>query len=59
MRLYDITGIANLIGVVLIFVFFIPWRGRPPRNRTIGYVGFALSFSAAVVQLTLRLGGGL
>lgn len=59
MKLHDITDIANLIGMVLIFVFFVPWRGRPPRNRTIGYIGFALSFSAAVVQLTLRLSEGL
>jgi hypothetical protein len=58
-RLYDITGIANLIGTVLIFVFFIPWRGRPPRNKAIGYIGFALVFVAAVVQITLRVSGGL
>jgi len=57
--LYDIVGIANLVGVALMLVFFFPWGGRPPRNRMIGNVGFAMIVVAAVGMLALRLGLGL
>jgi hypothetical protein len=53
--LYHLPDIVILVGLALILVFFIPWRGRPPRNRMLGYVGFAMVVTAALM-ITLRLG---
>jgi hypothetical protein len=59
MRLNDVAAIANIVGVTLVVIFTIPWRGRPPRNRVVGNIGLAMIFVAAVTHLTLWFSGRL
>jgi hypothetical protein len=51
--LQDIPGIVNIVGVTLMFIFYVPWRGRPPRNKVIGNIGFVMVLSAAAAKLVL------
>jgi hypothetical protein len=51
--LQDIPGIVNIVGVTLMLIFYVPWRGRPPRNRVIGNIGFVMVLSAAATKLVL------
>jgi hypothetical protein len=59
MRLNDVAAIANIVGVTLVVIFTIPWRGRPPRNRMVGNIGLAMIVVAAVTHLTLWFSGRL
>jgi hypothetical protein len=57
MSLRDIAGIVNIVGVTLMLIFFIPWRGRPPRNKVLGNIGFAMVFAASVTVLGVWASG--
>ena len=57
MSFRDIPGIVNIVGVTLMLIFYVPWRGRgrPPLNKVIGNIGFVMVLAAAVTKLVLWL----
>ncbi|MEA3037057.1 MAG: hypothetical protein QOH04_2834 [Sphingomonadales bacterium] len=59
MSLNDVAAIVNIVGVMLVVIFTIRWRGRPPRNRVVGSIGLAMIFVAAVTHLALWFSGRL
>ena len=59
MNLNDVAAIVNIVGVMLVVIFTIRWRGRPPRNRVVGNIGLAMIFVGAVTHLALWVSGRL
>ena len=60
MNFRDIPGFVNIVGVTLMLIFYVPWRGRgrPPLNKMIDNIGFvsvlaAATQASAVVQRPL------
>lgn len=55
MSLRDIPGIVNIVGVTLMLIFYVPWRGRgrSPINKVIGNIGFVMVLAAAATKLVL------
>jgi hypothetical protein len=53
MSLNDVAAIVNIVGVMLVVIFAIRWRGRPPRNIVVGNIGLAMIFVGAATHLAL------
>ena len=47
--------IVQWIGLALLLIFGMPWKGRAPRNKALGLVGAALMVVAATYILVLLL----
>lgn len=59
MNLNDVAAIVNIVGVMLVVIFTIRWGGRPPRNRVVGNIGFAMILVASATHLALWVSGRL
>lgn len=59
MNLNDVAAIVNIVGVMLVVIFTIRWGGRPPRNRVVGNIGFAMILVASATHLALWFSGRL
>jgi hypothetical protein len=59
MNLNDVAAIVNIVGVMLVVIFAIPWGGRPPRNKAVGNIGLAMIVVASVTHLALWASGRL
>lgn len=59
MNLNDVAAVVNIVGVMLVVIFTIRWGGRPPRNRVVGNIGFAMILVASVTHLALWFSGRL
>jgi hypothetical protein len=57
MNLNDVAAIVNIVGVMLVAIFAIRWRGRPARNTVVGGIGLAMIFVAAATHLALWFSG--
>lgn len=57
MSLNDIAAIVNIVGITLVLIFTVRWGGRPPRNRMVGNIGFAMIVVAGVTHLALWFSG--
>ena len=55
MNLNDVAAIVNVVGVMLVLIFTVRWRGRPPRNAVVGNIGIAMIVVGAVTHLVLWL----
>jgi hypothetical protein len=57
MSLNDISAIVNIVGITLVLIFTVQWRGRPPRNRIVGNIGITMIVVAGVTHLALWFSG--
>ena len=57
MSLNDIAAILNIVGITLVLIFTVQWRGRPPRNKMVGNIGVAMIIVGAVTHLALWFSG--
>jgi hypothetical protein len=47
--------IVQWIGLALLLIFGMPWKGRAPRNKAFGFMGAVLMLVAAIYVLVLLL----
>jgi hypothetical protein len=57
MSLNDLAAILNIVGITLVLIFTVQWRGRPPRSKMIGNVGVAMIVVGAATHLALWFTG--
>jgi hypothetical protein len=57
MNLNDVAVIVNAVGIMLVLIFTVRWRGQPSRNRMVGNIGIAMIVVASVTHLALWFSG--
>lgn len=57
MNLNDVAAIINIVGITLVLIFTVRWRGRPARNPMVGNIGIAMIVMGAVTHLVLWFSG--